>query len=89
MYHPIVKEQVLPGQLEELQTNPHPTETGFQSQALILGKKYARLWEEGFEGKLTMRIAISVRKAAKSAAALRTRMTVLAPGRNRATICFE
>jgi hypothetical protein len=33
MYHPIVKEQVLPGQLEELQTNPHPTETQFQSQA--------------------------------------------------------
>src|ERR1700691_3105188 len=29
MYHPIVKEQVLPGQLEELQTNPHPTETLF------------------------------------------------------------
>jgi hypothetical protein len=35
MYHPIVKEQVLPGQLEELQTNPHPTETQFQSQAEI------------------------------------------------------
>jgi hypothetical protein len=33
MYHPIVKEQVLPGQLEELQTNLHPTETQFQSQA--------------------------------------------------------
>jgi hypothetical protein len=33
MYHPIVKEQVLPGQLEELQTNPHATETQFQSQA--------------------------------------------------------
>jgi hypothetical protein len=29
MYHPIVKEQVLPGQLEELQTNPYPTETLF------------------------------------------------------------
>ena len=43
MYHPIVKEQVLPGQLEELQTKPHPTETHFQSQALILGKKHARL----------------------------------------------
>jgi len=25
MYHPIVKEQVLPGQLEELQTNPDCT----------------------------------------------------------------
>jgi hypothetical protein len=35
MYHPIVKEQVLPGQLEELQTNPHPTETQFKSQAEI------------------------------------------------------
>jgi hypothetical protein len=40
MYHPIVKEQVLPGQLEELQTNPHPTERQFQSQALIL-KNYS------------------------------------------------
>jgi len=39
MYHPIVKEQVLPGQLEELQTNPHPTETQFQSQAEIKENK--------------------------------------------------
>jgi len=39
MYHPIVKEQVLPGQLEELQTNPHPTETQFQSQAQMKENK--------------------------------------------------
>jgi hypothetical protein len=26
MYHPIVKEQVIPGQLEGLQTNRHNTE---------------------------------------------------------------
>jgi hypothetical protein len=38
MYHPIVKEQELPGQLEELQTNPDNTETLFESQALIPGK---------------------------------------------------
>jgi hypothetical protein len=50
MYHPIVKEQVLPGQLEELQTNPHPTETHFQSQALILGK-IVHNREGEFEGK--------------------------------------
>jgi hypothetical protein len=42
MYHPIVKEQVLPGQLEELQTNPHPTETQFQSQAEIKENKTSR-----------------------------------------------
>jgi hypothetical protein len=27
MYHPIVKEQVIPGLLEGLQTNPNPNET--------------------------------------------------------------
>ena len=43
MYHPIVKEQVLPGQLEELQTNPHPTETQFQSQAEIEEIKMRRV----------------------------------------------
>jgi len=50
MYHPIVKEQVLPGQLEELQTNPHPTETQFQSQALILRKNWAENARMNFEG---------------------------------------
>jgi len=42
MYHPIVKEQVLPGQLEELQTNPHATETQFQSQAQMKENKTRR-----------------------------------------------
>jgi hypothetical protein len=42
MYHPIVKEQVLPGQLEELQTNPHATERQFQSQAEMKENKTRR-----------------------------------------------
>jgi hypothetical protein len=32
MYHPIVKEQVIPGQLEGLQTNPDTIETASASQ---------------------------------------------------------
>jgi hypothetical protein len=32
MYHPIVKEQIIPGQLEGLQTNPDTIETTFASQ---------------------------------------------------------
>ena len=32
MYHPIVKEQVIPGQLEGLQTNPDTIETTSASQ---------------------------------------------------------
>ena len=35
MYHPIVKEQVNPGQLEGLQTNPDTTEQGSKCQAII------------------------------------------------------
>jgi hypothetical protein len=35
MYHPIVKEQVNPGQLEGLQTNPDTTERAARCQALI------------------------------------------------------
>jgi hypothetical protein len=34
MYHPIVKEQVIPGQLEGLQTNHHSTEAPSKCQAL-------------------------------------------------------
>ena len=32
MYHPIVKEQIIPGQLEGLQTNPDTIETASASQ---------------------------------------------------------
>src|SRR6202030_1557911 len=35
MYHPIVKEQVIPGQLEGLQTNRHSTDPPSKCQALI------------------------------------------------------
>jgi hypothetical protein len=35
MYHPIVKEQVNPGQLEGLQTNPESTEACLMCQAVI------------------------------------------------------
>ena len=35
MYHPIVKEQVIPGQLEGLQTNRHSTEAPSKCQALM------------------------------------------------------
>ena len=35
MYHPIVKEQVIPGQLEGLQTNRHPIKSSLYCQALI------------------------------------------------------
>lgn len=33
MYHPIVKEQVIPGQLEGLQTNPHSRDAPLFCQA--------------------------------------------------------
>jgi hypothetical protein len=35
MYHPIVKEQVIPGQLEGLQTNRHPNKAPSHCQALM------------------------------------------------------
>jgi hypothetical protein len=44
MYHPIVKEQVNPGQLEGLQTNPDITERVAKCQALICCEKIDYLW---------------------------------------------
>jgi hypothetical protein len=35
MYHPIVKEQVIPGQLEGLQTNRHSNDPPANCQALM------------------------------------------------------
>jgi hypothetical protein len=58
MYHPIVKELVLPGQLEELQTNPHATETHFQSQAEMKENKN----EKKLLGKILHAVAISREK---------------------------
>jgi hypothetical protein len=40
LFHPIVKEQIIPGQLEGLQTNPHPTEASVMCQADFRRKKF-------------------------------------------------
>jgi hypothetical protein len=39
LFHPIVKEQIIPGQLEGLQTNPHPTEATTLCQVFFFREK--------------------------------------------------
>ena len=89
MYHPIVKEQVLPGQLEELQTNPHPTETSFKSQALIqknLCKTLGRRIQRRVRGADSQFAWEGAKKTSRDSERV---VTILAPVRNGADACFE